>query len=95
MTQAQEQEFRRFLESVEWHGNSLTEAGIETRISRVKKAEEILGMEIETIVAQDVTMRQALIDLRSSDTHGGRANAVRKYYEMWRGKTFPRIRAAF
>jgi hypothetical protein len=95
MTQAQEHEFRRFLEGVRWHGEPLTAAGIETRVTRVKEAEGILEMGIETIVATDAIMRQALIDLRSSDTHGGRANAVRKYYEMRRGKPFPRIRAAF
>lgn len=95
MTQAQEQEFRRFLECVEWHGNPLAEKAIETRVARVKKVQEILEMDIEAIVASDATMRQALIDLRSNDTHGGRANAVRKYYEMRRGKAFPRIRAAF
>ena len=94
MTQAQEQEFRRFLEGVMWHGAPLTDKGIETRVRRVKKAEEVLDMEIETIVSSDGVMRQALIALRDGDTRGGRANAVRKYYEMRIGRIYPRIRDA-
>lgn len=94
MTQAHEQEFRRFLEEVEWHGKPLTEKAIDTRIARAKKVEEILNADIEAIVASDATMRQALIKLRPGDTRGNRANAVRKYYEMRRGKVFPKIRDA-
>ncbi len=95
MTQVQEQEFRRFLEGVRWRGRPLTETAIETRIRRGRDAENILGIDMEAIVASDVTMRQALIDLRAGDVHGGRANAVRKYYEMRRGNPFPRLRDAF
>ena len=91
MTQTQEQEFRRFLEGVMWHGALLTDKAIQTRVTRVRKAEEVLNMEIETIVASDIVMRQALIALREGDTRGGRANAVRKYYEMRIGRIYPRI----
>ena len=92
MTQAQEQEFRMFLEGVEWHGNPLTEKAIDARIARIKRVEQVLDMDIEMVVASDVTMRQALIDLRPGDTRGNRANAVRKYYEMRWGMPFPRLR---
>ena len=91
MTQAQEQEFRMFLEGVEWHGKPLTEKAIESRISKTKKAEEVLDMDIEVIVASDEAMRRALIDLRPVDTRGNLANAVRKYYEMRHGRVFPRL----
>lgn len=92
MTQAQEQEFRRFLEGVIWQGRPLTAQAVVARIAKVKQAEDVLGVDIETIVATDVTMRLALMALRSDDAHGNRANAVRKYYEMRRGYEFPRIR---
>ena len=92
MTQAQEQEFRRFLEGVKWHDNPLTEKAIESRVARVKKVEQILNMDIETIVAADASMRQALLDLRPGDTRRNRANAIRKYYEMRRGIVFPKIK---
>ena len=94
MTQAQEQEFRRFLEDVEWHGNPLTEKAIDARIVRVKKVEEILNTDIETIVSTDTNMRDALLSLRPNDVRGNRANAVRKYYEMRRGVAFPPLRDA-
>ena len=94
MTQAQEQEFRSFLEGVEWHGNPLTEKAVAARIAKVKQAEEVLGVDVETIVRTDITMRLALMALHPGDAHGNRANAVRKYYEMRRGRIFPRIRDA-
>lgn len=94
MTQAQEREFRRFLEGEEWQGAPLTEKAIESRVARVKKAEQILNMDIETVVASDANMRQALINLRQGDTRRNRANAVRKYYEMRRGVAFPPLRDA-
>ena len=92
MTQAQEQEFRRYLEGVKWQGNPLTEKSVAARIAKVKQAEEVLGVDVETIVGTDITMRLALMALRPGDAHGNRANAVRKYYEMRRGYEFPRIR---
>ncbi len=92
MTQAQEQEFRRFLEGVEWHGNPLAENAIDARVARVKKVEEILSTDIETIVSTDANMRDALLNLRSDDVKGNLANAVRKYYEMRRGVVFPPLK---
>ena len=94
MTQAQEEEFRRFLEGLETHGKHLTEKAINSRIAKAKKAEQVSNMDIEKIVASDATMRRVLINLRPGDTRGNRANAVRKYYEMRRGKVFPKIRDA-
>jgi len=85
MTTNQENGFRRFLEGVIWQGRPLTAKAIEARITKAKKAEEILGMDIEVIVASDEAMRRALIGLRPVDTRGNLANAVRKYYEMRRG----------
>lgn len=92
MTTNQENEFRRFLEGVIWQGRPLTEKAIVARITKAKKAEEILGMDIETIVASDEAMRRALIGLRPVDTRGNLANAVRKYYEMRRGIAFPHLK---
>ena len=91
MTHAQENEFRTFLEGVRWQGKPLTEKAIENRIAKAKKVEEILGMDIEVIVASDEAMRRALIDLRPVDIRGNLANAVRKYYEMRHGRVFPRL----
>ena len=91
MTQAQENEFRKFLEGVRWQGKPLTEKAIESRIAKMKKVEEILGMDIEVIVASDEAMRRVLIDLRPVDIRGNLANAIRKYYEMRHGRVFPRL----
>jgi len=92
MTQAQENEFRAFLERVKWQGRPLSEKAIAARIAKVRQAENLLGVDIEAIVATDVTMRLSLIALHPEDAHGNRANAVRKYYEMRRGRVFPRVR---
>lgn len=94
MNQAHEQEFRRFLEGVEWHGRPLTERAIDARVARAKEVEEILNVNIETIVSTDKNMRDALLSLRPNDVRGNRANAVRKYYEMRRGVAFPLLRDA-
>lgn len=91
MTKAQETSFRRFLEGVRWRGAPLAEKAIESRIVRAKQAEEILNKNIDAIVSTDASMRTALLDLRSGDSHGTRANAVRKYYEMKNGKSFPKL----
>lgn len=88
MTQARENEFRKFLEGVRRQGKPLTKKGIASRIAKAKMAEDILGVDIEAIVANDVAMRQALINLHPNDAHGTLANAVRKYYEMRRGRVF-------
>ena len=94
MTRTQEAKFRRFLKDVRWHGRPLTEAGITNRIARVKKAEELVGMDIDTIVSSTANMREALTTLHQNDVRGNRANAVRKYYEMENGVVFPRMREA-
>jgi hypothetical protein len=66
MTQAHEQEFRRFLEGVEWHGRPLAERAIDARVARAKEVEEILNVNIETIVSTDKNMRDALRRTRCS-----------------------------
>ena len=94
MTTNQENEFRRFLEGVIWQGRPLSEKAIAARITKAKQAEEILGMDIEAIIASDEAMRRALIELNPVDTRGNLANAVRKYYEMRRGLVFPPLKEA-
>ena len=94
MRRFQESEFRRFLKDVRWHGRPLTEIAITSRIVRVKKAEELLNMGIDTIVSSTANMREALTAIRRNDVHGTCANAIRKYYEMKNGAVFPRMREA-
>lgn len=91
MTNAQKREYREFLEGVTYRGARLTEAGKNSRVTKIKQAEEIVGKSIEMIVSSDVQMRSALIKLQVTDHHGNCSNAVRKYYEMRHGKKFPRV----
>ena len=84
-----ESEFLRFLENDE---NQLTKKGIQTRISKVKKAEIILGKDLDIIVISDALMIEALNELQvfENRNHNPMQNAVRKYYKFVNNKEFPR-----
>lgn len=92
MTNAQEREYREFLEGVTYRGARLTDVGKNSRVAKIKQAETIVGMNIESMVSTDIKIRRALLRLRASDHHGNCSNAVRKYYEMRHGNVFPKIR---
>lgn len=94
MTEQHEREFRRFLEGIVYRGERLTEKGINTRVSKAKKAEQIIGCGLEQIVSNDGSMHDALVAISAIDenTHQAMSNALRKYYEMRRGLKFPRMR---
>lgn len=80
--------------SLEADENNLTDNGINFRISKGKKAEEILGMDLDDVVSSDKTMLSALERLQDYEdpTHNPMQNAVRKYYIFRNGKEFPRKR---
>ena len=81
--------FRKFLED-DKHG--LTSGGIFSRISKAKRAEEILEMDLDNVVSSDSTMLEALKKLQNYEdpAHNPMQNAVRKYYIFRNGKEFPR-----
>ena len=85
MTQAQENEFRRFLE-----GGKCPKKTIMSLIGKIREVEADRDMDIETIVASDEIMYRVLISLRPVRQYGNRdkVKAVCKYYEMRRGNTF-------
>lgn len=89
-----ENDYRHFLEGVIHKGVRLTNNGINTRISLAKKAEEILGDDLETIVSTSGNVLDALYRLIPYDHNGNLANAVRKYYEMRHGYRFPKLNKA-
>ncbi len=81
-----------FRSSLEADENNLTENGINFRISKGKRAEEILGMTLDEVVASDDKMFSALEELQNHEdpAHNPMQNALRKYYIFRNGKEFPR-----
>lgn len=85
-----EHDFEHFLNS---EPNITSPHGIRIRISCAKQAEDILGKTLDAVVADDDTMYDALVQLRSYDIHNAKKqNAVRKYYKFINGKEFPRLK---
>lgn len=72
-----------------------SDKAVASRMVRARKAEGILGMSLDTVVASDDTMYDALIKLRQCQnevsTHSPMQNALRKYYIFKNGKEFPRL----
>lgn len=83
-----EEGYVRFLE-----GQGLSQNGINTRKSMAYRVMEIIGKDLDDIVADDETMYKAIIELQKIDNpaHTPRQNALRKYYAFKNGKEFPRI----
>lgn len=71
-----------------------SQKAVSTRISKAKKAEDILGQELDDIVADDDLMYGSLIALKPHEdpAHTPMQNAVRKYYKFQNGKEFPQLR---
>jgi len=83
-----EERFKRWLQA-----RGITEDSIKSRIRRGKKVEEIVGSQMEIIVASSEMMREVLIKLQNEkDPKGGYANVLRKYWEMEHGSEFPQLR---
>ena len=84
-----ERDFENFLNKA-----STTPAATATRLKWAKKAEELLGMSLDTVVSDDDTMFEALHKLRENEDpkHNRIQNAVRKYYQFRNGKEFPKLR---
>ena len=74
--------FRTFLES------QFTAKAAQTRLTRARKAEQILGYSLDEAVLTDEKMYTALIALQ---THDRLQNSVRKYYIFKNGHEFPRL----
>lgn len=84
-----EEGFVRFLERQE-----LAQNGINTRKNLANKIIEIIGKDLDDIVADDESMYNAIMVLQNIDNpaHKPRQNALRKYYAFKNGKEFPRIK---
>lgn len=67
---------------------------IASRMSKARKAETILGRQLDTIVSDDDLMYDALVALKPHEdpAHAPVQNAVRKYYKFVNGKDFPQLR---
>ena len=86
-----EEGFRKSLEDDE--GISSKKA-ISSRLSKARKAEDILDMDLDSVVSSDFAMLEALEMLQASEApaHNQMQNAVRKYYIFRNGKEFPKKR---
>ena len=84
-----ESEFIKYLEADE---NRLTKKGIQTRVTKGRKAEAILGKDLDFIVTSDSAMFDALNMLQKyeNEEHNPMQNAVRKYYKFVNNKDFPK-----
>lgn len=67
---------------------------VSSRMSKARKAESILGQELDVIVADDDLMFDSLKALQPYEdpAHTPMQNAVRKYYKFQNGKEFSQLR---
>ncbi|MBR6506868.1 MAG: hypothetical protein IKT37_04620 [Clostridia bacterium] len=86
----QDKLFREFLEQ----SGQFTEKAVTSRIAKANAAERIIGYSLDTVVADDNKMFDALVLLRPHENpkHNPMQNAVRKYYIFKNGKEFPQLR---
>ena len=80
-------QFEKFMED-----KNYTKGAISSRLSRVNKAEGLLGESLDAVVVDDEKMYKALMQLRDHDNNGNLQNAVRLYYEYRNSRKFPRLR---
>lgn len=66
---------------------------VRTRVSKARAVEEMLGENLDYIVADDDRMYNALLLINSNmnNSNGAYSNALRKYYIFKNQKEFPRI----
>ena len=86
-----ERGFREFLSQKTFKGVRYTEKSVASRMTKAKKAENILESSFDLIVADDKKMYDALIELQKHEdpAHNLMQNALRKYYIFKNGKEFP------
>lgn len=70
---------------------NLGEKGIVTRMTKGRKAENILGKSLDNVVADDRTMYDALVQLQAHENprNNPMQNVVRHYYKFCNGRDFP------
>lgn len=86
-----EQDFINFLHA---EPSITSPTNIRGRVRHAKKAEAILGISLDVVVANDDLMYESLVELRRHEniSRGHMQNAVRKYYKLCNGKDFPQLR---
>ena len=88
-----ENDFRTYLENAETITSK--QKAVNSRVSRANTVEELLGSDLDYVVADDNRMYEALRTLTASPKEGnGRLqNALRWYYRFANGRHFPSITA--
>ncbi len=86
-----ERGFEKFLSNQE---TNLTNKAVRSRMTKARKAETVLNVSLDVIVASDDLMFDSLIILKGNENpkHNPMQNAVRKYYIFKNGKEFPQLR---
>lgn len=83
----EEQKFKEFLE------NKYTPKSVASRMSRARKAEEILGYSLDDAVSSETKMFEALNTIKPFDNREENyQNVIRCYYELKNGKSFPKLK---
>ncbi len=86
-----EEDFKCFL----LHEKTInSQKAVASRMSKARKAEDILGQQLDLVVANDDLMYDSLVALKPHEdpAHTPMQNAVRKYYKFLNGKEFPQLR---
>lgn len=81
-----EEPFKSYLMSL-----NLGEKGIATRMTKGRKAEDILGKSLDTVVADEQAMYDALVKLQAHENPKSNPmqNVVRHYYRFCNERDFP------
>ncbi len=84
-----EEPFSSFLEAQGYGYKSLM-----SRMTKARKAEGLLGKDLDAIVSEDRAMYDALVFLSENEdkSHSVMQNAVRKYYLFVNGREFPKLK---
>jgi len=71
-----------------------SEKAIRSRITKARKAEQILSLTLDAVVADDDLMYKSLVILSQHEdpAHAPMQNAVRKYYKFINKIDFPRMK---
>ena len=71
-----------------------SDKAVSSRMAKARKAEHVLEMDLDSVVASDDQMYDALVKLRQNEdpAHSPMQNALRKYYIFINGKEFPQLR---
>ncbi len=85
-----EADFQKILKVTE----GVTEKAVTSRLGKARKAEEILGNELDDIVNDNDFTFDALKKLKEHENsaHSPLSNALRKYYKFINEKEFPRLK---